>query len=92
MPLRREANGGWRRLSTEEAATHDEAVERAERHAHVRTGGAVLIKGENDDGELSSWASEGMRRVQQERVYRRMTVLTGMAAIGGCKSRTRRTK
>ena len=32
----------------------------------------------------AAWAyTEGLRRVRQEHVYRRMTVLTGMAALGG---------
>ena len=35
------------------------------------------------EGEMSSWAVEGMRRIKEEQVYRRMTFLTGMAAIGG---------
>lgn len=81
MPLRRAENGGWRRLSASEAAAHDEKLAKAERRALA--GGAVQMKATSERGELSSWATEGMRRIKQEQVYRRMTFLTGMAAIGG---------
>ena len=83
MPLRRVENGGWRRLSTAEAAEHDKAVDKAARRAHILEGGAVQMRSQSEEGELSTWASEGMRRIKQEQVYRRMTFLTGMAAIGG---------
>jgi len=35
------------------------------------------------DGGMSSWASEGVRRVRADRVMHKMRFLTGMAAIGG---------
>lgn len=31
----------------------------------------------------SSWALEGARRIREDKVYRKMQYLTGMAAIGG---------
>ena len=83
MPLRRAENGGWRRLSAAEAAKHDQAVDKAERRARVLEGGAGQMKAQSDEGEMSEWASEGRRRIKEEQVYRRMTFLTGMAAIGG---------
>ena len=83
MPLRRVDNGGWRRLSSKEAVAHDEAVDKAERRGEVLAGGAVQMKAHSEQGEMSAWASEGMRRIKEEQVYRRMTLLTGTAAIGG---------
>ena len=35
------------------------------------------------NGQLSSWALEGVRRVRSDQVLRKMHFLTGMAAIGG---------
>ena len=135
MPIRKSANGGWRRLSSEQARQEDREDERQ----RIRSGTATHYqysspahslrtslqqatkkKKDDEDGEngnqdmppssgssnnrrsetstavttstrtasttrrsRSSWASEGIRRVREDQVIRKMHFLTGMAAIGG---------
>ena len=96
MPLRRSVNGGWQRVSSQQLA--QEEMEEAERHQQREQDALVMetssgishhdmIKenrsdDENDDG-YRPWASEGIRRVREEKVMHKMHLLTGMAAIGG---------
>lgn len=70
MPLRKGANGGWQRVS-------------AETLAQEQAGTAVVDDRNATTGQLSGWASEGVRRVRSDAVQRKMRFLTGMAAIGG---------
>ena len=145
MPVRKSANGGWRRLSNEQARQEDREDERqrirsgAATHYHqysspahsLRTSlqrtavkkkqkeddeddavqaGEEIAPSSGDDGNgsnndrkkkstgrsettqtravtttrrSSSWASEGIRRVREDQVIRKMHFLTGMAALGG---------
>lgn len=66
------------------ATEQDDGQQQQQQQEQVLVGGgAVQMNAHSERGELSSWATEGMRRVRQEQVYKRMTFLTGMAAIGG---------
>ena len=83
MPLRRDLNGGWKRLSAKEAQEHDDQKASEERRNQILEGGAVQMSSRSNDGNYHGWASEGIRRVRSEQVVRKMRFLTGMAAIGG---------
>jgi hypothetical protein len=72
MPLRKAANGGWQRVSAETLSQEQD-----------QAGIAHVIEDRNAAGQLSGWASEGVRRVRADTVQRKMRFLTGMAAIGG---------
>eukprot|EP00977_Amphora_coffeiformis_P006593 scaffold1424_cov168-Amphora_coffeaeformis.AAC.6 len=83
MPLSRNKQGKWQRVSSDDddKATADD--DGSTPQAVLATGGGAVQMKAQSNGELSTWATEGMRRVRQERVYRRMTLLTGIAALGG---------
>ena len=83
MPLRRDVNGGWKRLSADEAEEHDEREASDALRRQVLGGDAVQMSSRNEEGDYNTWASEGVRRVRSEQVIRKMRFLTGMAAIGG---------
>lgn len=89
MPLRRGTNGGWERVSKEQVAREEQEMQ--ETHTFTNTalhaGGTAEAKSEsnarNSAGEYSGWASEGVRRVREDRVLHTMRYITFMAAIGG---------
>ncbi|KAL7557994.1 hypothetical protein ACA910_000041 [Epithemia clementina (nom. ined.)] len=83
MPLRRDLNGGWKRVSAKEAQNHDELTAEDAFQNQSREGGTVQMSSRSHDGDYNGWASEGIRRVRSEQVMRKMRFLTGMAAIGG---------
>lgn len=63
---------------------HNDALDAPSAQPLTGYGAAVVQLKADTERESSSWATaEGMRRIREERVYRRMTFLTGMAAIGG---------
>jgi hypothetical protein len=89
MPLRRGANGGWERVSREQLAREEQEMQETHKvtNTAMHAGGTAESKSEsnarNSAGEYSGWASEGVRRVREDRVLHTMRYLTFMAAIGG---------
>jgi SP family myo-inositol transporter-like MFS transporter 13 len=89
MPLRKGANGGWERVSKDQLAREEQEMQETHQFANtaLHAGGTAESKSEsnarNSAGEYSGWASEGVRRVREDRVLHTMRYITFMAAIGG---------
>jgi hypothetical protein len=76
MPLRKSSNGGWQRVSKQQLEEEEKRREE----------GILLLERpgiQEHDTMAPDWVTEGIRRVRNEQVQKKMTYLTGMAAIGG---------
>lgn len=78
MPLRKSDNGGWQRVSRQQMVEEEEQAAAVSLHVSAPT-----VIEDRDEHGLRAWASEGVRRVREDAVMRKMHYLTAMAALGG---------